>query len=257
MATDTNKKVKLISVFSQSHKTLMEKYFLPSIEDDLDIRLFESKSEGRGYYMDSDWVDSVLFKSSIIIKTIKENQGEIFIYSDVDIEFFRPFKNKVLNALTNLDIVCQLDDNNGMLCTGFFGIRSNSNTLKLWEEVYEAILKEHRDQIAFNRIIRQEKSVRFGFLPITFFGGGTFTTRIISSKDRIYIPPHPVMFHANYTLGIENKTDLLEKVRRLNKHGYIFILFSNLLFKSKKKHRGNVKIIKEILSKDQQRRSGL
>jgi Nucleotide-diphospho-sugar transferase len=207
--------MKLISVYTPSHEILRDEWFLPTLQDDYDVSTFRCEVHGQGSYLQEDWTRAVLFKSARIIETIEQNLGNIFVYSDVDIAFFAPTKTLILEHLRDKDIVCQRDDPHDFLCTGFFGIRANQTTLRLWREVHRAVEQERRDQIAFNRLVREFADLRVGGLPSSFFSPGTFLPRIVQGHERVYVPPDAVMFHANYTVGVDNKIRLLTQVRRV------------------------------------------
>jgi len=223
--------MKLISVYTSSHTELKDKWFLPSVKDKFEIEFHLYESNGAGIYMEPDWTEAVLFKSAVIIQSIRDNPGEILIYSDVDIEFFRPVWDRIRDAIKSSDIVCQLDDPYGNLCTGFFAMRANRLTLQLWEQVHEAVKTERRNQPAFNRIIKTIHDLRYGYLPVEFFGAGTFRPIRWSVGDRIYIPERPVMFHANWTIGPENKKTLLRQVKSTVQFGRAGIHSNNFFYK--------------------------
>jgi MoaA/NifB/PqqE/SkfB family radical SAM enzyme len=206
--------MKLISVFSPSHEILKNDWFLRTLKDDYDVRIHRCDVQGDGKYMQEDWTKTVLFKSTKIIDAIQENWGDVFMYSDVDVTFFAPTKTAVLESLADKDIVCQLDDPVGNLCTGFFAVRANAATLKLWRDVRKAVERERRDQIAFNRLVREYK-IRAGYLPASFFGPGTFTGRLFQGTERIYVPSDPIMFHANWVIGVNDKIKLLAQAHRI------------------------------------------
>ena len=169
--------MKLIGVYSPSHETLKTEWFLRTLKDDYELELYQCDVQGQGTYMKEDWSQAVLFKSTKIIEAIRKNWGEVFVYSDMDVIFFAPTKPAILTCITDKDIVCQLDEPTGNLCTGFFGIRANATTLRLWQEVQNSVEREGRDQIAFNRLVREFEGLRVGYLPASFFGAGTFSGR--------------------------------------------------------------------------------
>jgi len=136
-------------------------------------------------------------------------------------------QDEILQSMENKDIVCQLDDPHGNLCTGFFAVRANELTLQLWQEVHKAIHIEHRDQYAFNRLIREMKAIRFGYLPAQFFGAGTFNAKSWHMGQRFYIPKFPIMFHANWTIGVDNKIALLQQARKIINKGAVAIALNN------------------------------
>ncbi len=222
--------MKLISTYTPSHTQFKDEWFLPSLQDDYDVSMYSCDIQGSGKYKEADWVEGILFKNLKIIETIKENMGSIFIYSDVDLQFFAPTKQKVLNAIKGKDVVCQLDDLHGNLCAGFIAIRANTLTLELWQKVHAAIKTERRDQMAFNRIIREMKEISFGCLPVEFFGTGTFNAQIWTPGGAFYIPPHPVMYHANWVEGVDQKVVLLKQVKKTVEQGRLAIAKNNARF---------------------------
>jgi len=180
--------------------------------------------------MEEDWVQGVVFKSSKIIEAIKENLGEVILFCDVDIQFFKPVKDVLQKAIEGKDIVCQLDDPGGNLCTGFFVMRCSDKTLKLWEDVREAAKKEKRDQMAFNRFLREREDIKYGTLPRTYFGGGTFLNKVWKPGKPLYVPLGATMHHANWVHQNGVKIEQLKYVRGLIKRGPLFIVLNNIYF---------------------------
>jgi len=113
--------MKLVGVYSSSHETFKDEWFLRTLKDDYEVCLYPSEARGHGNYMEADWQQAVRFKSAKIIETIQKNWGEVFVYSDMDVLFVGPTKTTIQSCLNGKDIVCQLDDPGGNLCTGFFG----------------------------------------------------------------------------------------------------------------------------------------
>jgi MoaA/NifB/PqqE/SkfB family radical SAM enzyme len=211
--------MKLIAIFSPSHQGLKDDWFLRTLKDDYEVCLRPCDVSGQGTYMQDDWKRAVLFKSTRIIEAIEENWNDTFVYSDVDVIFFAPTKPTILRSLADKDIVCQLDDPVGNLCTGFFGVRANEATLRLWQQVRQSVEREGRDQQAFNRLVREQKDLRAGHLPLCFFGVGTFSGRQVHGTERFYIPRNAAMFHANWTIGVDSKIMLLAKAQSIMARG--------------------------------------
>ena len=211
--------MKLIAIFSPSHECLKDEWFLRTLKDDYEVCLHRCDVRGHGKYMQDDWTRAVLFKSDRIIEAIQDNWDDTFVYSDVDVIFFAPTRPTILHSLADRDIVCQLDDPSGNLCTGFFGVRANEATLRLWQHVRQSVEREGRDQLAFNRLVRQQGDLRAGYLPRAFFGRGTFGWRRGFGRERFYIPPDAAMFHANWTIGVDSKIALLSHAQRIMAEG--------------------------------------
>lgn len=199
---------------------------MPTLQDDYGLEVHYCPVQGVSRYRNDVFVESVLFKAEIIINTIKKNWRDVFVYSDVDVQFFRPTKTILLNAIQNYDIVCQKDDPYGSLCAGFWVARANKRVLKLWENVYKAIRSERRDQNVFNRLLRLSSTsrilnilksmalpCRFTILPDTFFGGGTLTGKLWEPGIDLSVPEDIALHHANWAIGVENKVAQLQYVR--------------------------------------------
>jgi hypothetical protein len=219
--------MKLICTYSPSHEGLLYEWFLPSLQDDYEVQSHRSDIRGQGDFLSRDWTEGVLFKANMIVEAIRQNWDDIFVYSDVDVQFFGKTRPAILQALGDRDIVCQLDAPCGTLCTGFIGIRANRHTLELWQRVLGAIREDRRDQLAFNRIVRELPELRFGYLPLSFFGTGTFSGREWLPGTPFYIPLSPRMFHANWVVGVANKIHVLREARRVVRFRTPAILLNN------------------------------
>ena len=57
-------------------------------------------------------------------------------------------------------------------------------------------------------------NLKVSLLPTSFFGGGTFTGKLWKPGDSLPLPKKPIMHHANYTVGFENKLSQLQHVHK-------------------------------------------
>jgi hypothetical protein len=172
--------------------------------------------------MDEGWTDTTIRKVDLIIRAIKENWGSIFIFSDVDIQFFAPIKATILKLMKNKDLMIQKNSPNGVLCSGFFACRANEKTLQLWQDVKLTMQKDklNSDQNSLNRCIKRHNktnpyNVVWGYLPNTFFGGGTLTGHEWSPGMSLPVPHGIMMHHANWTKGVKNKIAQLMYVKKV------------------------------------------
>ena len=214
-------KMRMYACYSPTHEVLFKDWFLPSIKDDYELIVEQHEQYcSSAVYMSDGWTNATLKKVDMIVKAIKDNWGKVFVYSDVDIQFFRPTKDILLKALDGKDMVIQRDSPQGIICTGFFACRANNNTLKIWQEVQRLLSDKSQppsdDQIVFNTLIGQKKfPLVWNFLPVTFLSGGTLTGRHWNVGDTLPIPKDIVLHHANWTLhGVKNKIEELRYVRK-------------------------------------------
>jgi hypothetical protein len=240
-------KIRLYAIYTPSHERMMREYFLPSIQDDFELILDSYSQECQsGNFMQSGWNKTMLHKVEILIRGIRENWGEIFIHSDVDIQFFRPALPEILQAMKGKDVVCQQDRPEGNLCAGFIVCRGNEKTLRLWQDIYNALLNAGsgaNDQTLLNHLINRNRSLQdsnklirlllnfflrksyrgnnykiaWGYLPKTFMGGGTFTGALWKPGKYLPVPSDIIMHHANFCVGTDQKIAQLEYVKKIVK----------------------------------------
>lgn len=167
--------------------------------------------------METGWIETMHRKIDLIIRAIKESWGDIFIHSDVDVQFFWPTEGVILKLIDEKDMVTQCNDPAGNLCAGFFACRANDRTLALWQEIKNSLGQNNKnDQDLLNDYLRNRKNrfnIHWSYLPKSFFGGGTFSGKRWEPGMDLVIPEQPVMHHANWTVGIDHKIAQLEHVR--------------------------------------------
>jgi hypothetical protein len=214
-------KIKLYGIYTPSHEVLKNEFFLPSLQDDFELVLqAHDQTCTSTQFMGEGWTDTTIKKVDLIIRAIEENWGDVFIFSDVDIQFFAPIEKIILSLMKDYDIIMQRNNPAGVLCTGFFACRANEKTLALWKDVKQNMQKdkEKSDQITFNQCIKSKKKdnpygIKWNYLPPIFFGGGTLTGRLWFPGQKLAIPKGIVLHHANWTRGIKNKIAQLNYVK--------------------------------------------
>lgn len=216
------KKIKLYALYTPSHRTLKDSYFLPSIQDDFDVICEPAEQKcSSARFMDTGWTETTTAKVDLIIRAIHENWGNVFIFSDVDIQFFCPIQETILSLLKDNDLIIQKNSPNGVLCSGFFACKANEKTLTLWTDVRKIMEKNSSksDQISLNQCIKRNSKknpygIKWDYLPDTFFGGGTLTGHEWHPGKKLPIPANIMMHHANWTKGIHNKIAQLKYVKQ-------------------------------------------
>lgn len=213
-------KIPLYAFYTPSHQKLKDEWFLPSLKDDFDLHITYSPQEGKGEFGQQDYLQAMLKKVDLIIDAIKQNYNGIFIYCDVDIQFFKPVKKILLNNLQGYDLLIQRDSPDGKVCAGFFIARANKIMLKLWLKIKEEMIQDnfYDDQTILNTILlrkRREFPVVWNYLPTMFMSGGTFTGKHWKPGDELFVPHDIVMHHANWTIGIPHKIAQLEYVKKI------------------------------------------
>jgi len=223
LSSFADEKIKLYALYTPSHEVLKDHYFLPSIQDDFEI-VFEfcEQTCPTAKFMSEGWTKTTMHKVDLIIRAVEENWGKVFIFSDVDIQFFAPIQDIILELMEGKDIIMQKNNPDGVLCTGFFACRANEKTLRLWTDVKKTMQKKklNSDQISLNQCIKKRSKrnpygLVWDYLPDSFFGGGTLTGYEWRPGMNLPVPSDIMMHHANWTPGVENKIKQLKLVAKI------------------------------------------
>lgn len=226
---------------------------MPSLKDDYELILTEHKQIcPSGTYMSNGYVEMMTAKVDLIIKAIKDNWNTVFIYSDIDVQFFQPTKDLINKLIKRKDMIIQRDTADGCICAGFFVARGNKKNLKLWLHIKERLQgqKELNDQDILNQLLLKNSSkictlkqrvfnkvrkifskkkkilincnllsnsfkIRWAYLPIIFFNPGTNLGKVWNPGVELKIPPNIVVHHANWAISVENKIAQLKYVREV------------------------------------------
>lgn len=226
-------KIKLYSIYTDEAIAL-KKNFIKTICDDWEINIsyWGTIGEGGGNTWTAGWYNILRKRIEFLISKIKENDGRIIIWSDIDIQFFGTCGAYIIRAMQEKDIVFQSERSeqwpekevNG----GFAVIRCNARTLSLYESVLQCDLENlpMGDQSAINDLLKDHRSdLRWDVLPRQFWAP--------SHGD--HPPEDIVLHHANCTMpvirhgkaigSIELKLEQLKEMRkhlRRNKFKKIF-----------------------------------
>jgi hypothetical protein len=179
--------MKLYSFYTESHNVLLNEWFLPSLKDNYELVLkkYPQVGDPKQKYGTVEFNRSMLYKVDLIIEAIKENWGSIFIYSDVDVQFFQPTESIILKEIKGKDMVIQRDTWYGKVCAGFFAARGNEKNLRLWQDIRNVLknrLKDREDQQILNELLLDKAS----FISIKKQRIINITKKIIYAIERIF-----------------------------------------------------------------------
>ena len=163
--------MKIYSAYSESHKILKEEWFQASLVDDYETVFEYIEETGHGNYKDFDWMQVIYKKVELILKAINDNWGKIFIYSDVDIQFFGKTWPLIEPLIKDYDLLMQRDNPAGIYCTGFFVCRANQTTKNIFEKVLTLIDAETKfhDQHGFNKVVSKQRHEFSPLQKLEFF----------------------------------------------------------------------------------------
>jgi hypothetical protein len=142
-------------------------------------------------------------KVDLILQCIEETWGDHFVYSDCDIVFFDKIK---FSTIKKYDIAFQSDGNSN--CAGFFICKSNEKTLNFWKTIKKNISKYNDDQLALHHFIDMIKYKKLNIQSFFNIGHLNGFKRWDGEIDFVF-PEDIKMFHANWTVGVQRKINLL------------------------------------------------
>jgi len=150
--------MKLYSLFTNQHKIFKDEWFAPSIKDNFDVIIKEYQIDDEGEIGNLAFKNAMFLKVSTIINAICDNFNDVIIYSDIDVQFFKPIKNYIENLIINFDLLIQRDSPFGVFCAGFMVIRCNQKTLSLFEAIKKRMKERdtHDDQQIMNEILHYD-----------------------------------------------------------------------------------------------------
>jgi len=155
--------LKMYACCTASHRTLADQWFLRTLQDNYNLILEKIDApNGSSRYKDASWMSAVEAKADLILRALKENDGSVFIFSDVDIRFLGKTEPEVLARMKDHDLAVLQDSPYGTLGTGFFACRSNPGTRALWADVL-AFMRAHpgeHDQEALNHLWCRKSSLQ-------------------------------------------------------------------------------------------------
>jgi hypothetical protein len=215
---------KLITFYSESHKDIYDifyKSYCVYLKNDYILHpLLIEQISPTGEYESKGFDLTMLKKIEWIIKNIDPNDDEPLVFADCDIQFFE----NINEELGEYDILFQEDI--GSYCAGFFICKQNLLVLEFFKYVYETLEINLdgiiHDQTIINHLLFNNifPNIKVGLLDrnkywtIANSNGG----RVWNGEEINNIPDNIIMHHANFTVGIQNKLQLLNKVKEKNEN---------------------------------------
>lgn len=186
------------------------------------ISLDSKLSEFESYYS-NNWTDITYIKLKIIHDNLLKH--DYVLYTDGDVVFEkREFFNYIINIISNYDIVCQTEfgSKSSSICSGFMFIKSNTETLKLFD-AHTTIIKgisyicnkeediqEKDDQNYIDKYLKKNSNIKLKKLSNILFPNGNF---YYNNVDKI----EPYIIHFNWAIGHDKK-------KLMQKYGKIYTL---------------------------------
>lgn len=133
-------------------------------------------------------------KTQLLIDACCNNNYEFEVFSDIDITFYRPWREKIPKIMDGYDICFQREwALKSAINIGFIVFRANIKVRRFWEKILEKIQKdgmwdqEATNQLAHDDDFLSETGLKIGFLPDAFWA---YSQGVLPREDC-------VLHHAN------------------------------------------------------------
>lgn len=208
---------KVLTFFSDSHKEIYENYFLETFNKVMsdEFTLISKKIDQvspTGEYNSKGFDLAMMKKVDLIIDNIDPNDEDVIIYADCDIVFFK----KLDLDFKDYDIFFQNNCSPGSYCAGFFIAKQSESLLQFYKFLKQEYIKIMNgsidDQGALQYVMNKGQNfIKAGMLtPEQCYSIGFNTSPKVWNGQSSNFPTNLYTFHANWTIGVNNKLALLK-----------------------------------------------
>jgi hypothetical protein len=169
LTIDNTKLNKIHTAVADCYKVLIPEFKknLYKIHPDIEVKYF--KLDTKGSCNIPGWLSAMKQKLELIYECLCDDsdEDEIFMFCDLDVQFFAPFRAHIETALATNDIVFQNDYLS--FYTGFFACKKTDNIKELFRTA--VTLSKYRwvsDQVILNEVIGMFPSIKTYTLPKEF-----------------------------------------------------------------------------------------
>ncbi|XHR28073.1 MAG: putative nucleotide-diphospho-sugar transferase [Chthoniobacteraceae bacterium] len=205
--------MKFFCCYTEGHRLLFEEYFRPSLPKEVELRSTLLPGPGAGDFLSAEFLECISRKVKLVITSLREHSGELLVWTDIDILFFRPVVAELeqLLAQSGKKILFQREGKRvAHVNTGFFVCRASEELAVFFERVL-ALLKSNpriNEQAAVNQLLEEGCGLDFGYLPFSYY-----------ARTHGWPPPEDLaLYHANATPG---KNGQRKKIRQFKEIAWV------------------------------------
>ena len=207
--------------FNDGQRILFERYFAPSLKDDLRVIVHPIRNLGQDQNFGTQGFKEIIHqKIDTLINDIfpHEEHSYGFILSDIDIQFFKPCAPIVRDYLERHDIVFQREEpHKSTVNTGFVAMRATPDVINFWAQI-ESELEDALDSPQF---VNEQSIANSLLMKTPQLNWSIFPDEIWAWSNRRFFPtivhlPDICLHHANCTQPRGNKTSLDLKIEQLD-----------------------------------------
>jgi hypothetical protein len=211
--------MKVFCCYTEAHEVLLRKYFSPSIPNDMELLPTHIDLSGPGDFLSKEFIQCIHEKVGRIAQSLRENPGEIIVWSDVDIVFCRPASEELRKLMDQgpggkiFDILLQTEGNlTNDVNTGFMVCRAGEKIALFFDQVLESLRQQpdKNEQYVINQLL-PTSNLSWGYLPETYY-----------ARSQGWPPAADIaLYHANLTQGrdgVGQKIDQFRDLALLRRH---------------------------------------
>ena len=146
---------------------------------------------------------------TLIVESIRQNHGQVIVWTDVDIQFFASFVQPVRDLMARYDMCYQAENVvSAGVNTGFTALRCSNDVGAFFERVRRTVVESGwNEQPVVNELLATDQTdgLRVGRFPPSFYAGSHGEP-----------PDDLILHHANGTMPQEHKTSLQLKRDQLH-----------------------------------------
>eukprot|EP00439_Symbiodinium_sp_Y106_P075477 s1379_g14.t10 len=136
------------------------------------------------------------FKTKLLLEALEEAAPEeVFLISDVDIQFFGEILPLVKEGIAGRDLCLQREFTNLGVNIGFMAIRRTAASMKFWQSVWDELPTGRHDQRIVNNLLyaAQVPGMRWGCFPPAVWASS-------QAFDGNGVPEQIILHHANWVV---------------------------------------------------------
>lgn len=183
-------------LINDTMRPMAERWFLPSLPEGFEPREHVSELWTSGDFDKDNYGELMIRRTEMIQREIENRlDGELMLWCDVDIAFYRPCRPELVRLAETMDLLFQKEfaDPANLDCNfGVQVIRRNPRTLVFYARLalLQKITDNPHDQSWGNQLLRFEDTPAWSHLPLEY-----------ASETNGGLSPKAVLYHANNTLG--------------------------------------------------------
>ena len=211
--------MKLYSIYTDEAEVLKD-IFLKSLKDDWEINIsyWGKIGEGGGDTWTPGWYDILREKIEFLVDKIKQNWGEIIIWSDIDIQFFGKCSDLINKTIVDKDIIfLSWHWPDKQINGGFFVMHCNDKTLSFFELVLQSRIEKLQfgEQTAINDLLKDNPvGIKWDVLPRQFWAAMAGEEPPADIVLHHAVGTYPTVKNGKKVGSIELKIKQMEQVRK-------------------------------------------